>query len=153
MVAMVMIMTMTMMVITMTHPLLLLPFEGAATIVVDNEIRSQVHTGCPSLAEGFHNDVDAGDSDDQDEDDDLLYLNSGPVTAPQAVPGKRARGRCSSTLMMMMMLMMVTQHIPTSQIPTRWESDIMMKGGNMTQSNSHHTNIQMFQETIDNSAH
>ena len=105
MVAMVMIMTMTMMVITMTHPLLLLPFEGAATIVVDNEIRSQVHTGCPSLAEGFHNDVDAGDSDDQDEDDDLLYLNSGPVTAPQAVPGKRARGRCSSTLMLMMMLM------------------------------------------------
>ena len=102
-----MIMTMTMMVITMTHPLLLLPFEGAATIVVDNEIRSQVHTGCPSLAEGFHYDVDAGDRDDQDEDDDLLYLNSGPVTAPQAVPGKRARGRCSSTLMIMMMVMMM----------------------------------------------
>ena len=39
------------------------------------------------------------------------------------------------------MTIMVTQHIPTSQIPTRWESDIMMKGGNMTQSNSHHTHI------------
>ena len=88
-------------------PLLSFDFERAATIVVDNEIRSQVHTGCPSLAEGFHNDVDAGDSDDQDEDDDLLYLNSGPVTAPQAVPGKRARGRCSSTLMLMMMVMMM----------------------------------------------
>ena len=35
-----------------------------------------------------------------------------------------------------MMIIMVTQHIPT-----RWESDIMMKGGNMTQSNSHHTYI------------
>ena len=44
-------------------------------------------------------------------------------------------------MMMTMMMMMVTQHIPTSQIPTRWESDIMMKGGNMTQSNSHHTHI------------
>ena len=44
-------------------------------------------------------------------------------------------------MIFMMMMMMVTQHIPTSQIPTRWESDIMMKGGNVTQSNSHHTLI------------
>ena len=36
-------------------------------------------------------------------------------------------------------IIMVTQHIPTSHIPTRWEYDIMMKGGNMTQSHSHHT--------------
>ena len=35
----------------------------------------------------------------------------------------------------------VTQDIPTSQNPTRWESDIMMKGGNMTQSNSHRIDI------------
>ena len=35
-----------------------------------------------------------------------------------------------------MMMMMGTQHIPT-----RWESDIMVDGGNMTQSNSHHTHI------------
>ena len=39
------------------------------------------------------------------------------------------------------MVNMVTQHIPTSHIPIRWESVIMMKGGNMTQSNSHHTHI------------
>ena len=38
-----------------------------------------------------------------------------------------------------MMMMMVTQLIPTSHIPTRWEYVIMMKGGNMTQSHSHHT--------------
>ena len=47
---------------------------------------------------------------------------------------------------MALMMMMVTQHIPT-----RWESDIMIKGGNMTQSNSHHTHILMFGETLDNS--
>ena len=41
-------------------------------------------------------------------------------------------------VVVVIMMMMVNQHIPTSQIPTRWESDIMMKGGNMTQSNSHH---------------
>ena len=34
---------------------------------------------------------------------------------------------------------MVTQQITTSHIPTWWESVIMMKGGNMTQSDSHHT--------------
>ena len=34
---------------------------------------------------------------------------------------------------------MVTQHIPTSHIPTRWEYVIMLRGGNMTQSHSHHT--------------
>ena len=34
--------------------------------------------------------------------------------------------------MMMMIVIMVTQHIPT-----RWESDIMVKDGNMRQSNSH----------------
>ena len=101
-----MLMMMMVVMTTMTHHHLLLPFEGAATIVVDNEIRSQVHTGCPSLAVGFdfHNDEDDTGNDDNDdvdnEDnaDDLLYLNSGPVTAPQAVPGKNARGRCSSTL-------------------------------------------------------
>ena len=59
----------------------------------------------------------------------------------------------SVNLIITTIIIMVTQHIPTSQIPTRWESDIMIKGGNLTQSNSHHTNIQMFQETIDNSAH
>ena len=32
-------------------------------------------------------------------------------------------------MMMMMMMMMVTQHIPTSHIPNRWEYVIMMKGG------------------------
>ena len=37
------------------------------------------------------------------------------------------------------MVDMVTQHIPTSHIPIRWESVIMMKGGNMTQSFSYHT--------------
>ena len=54
------------------------------------------------------------------------------------------------TLMAMMMammtmttMMMVTQHIPNSQIPTRWESDIMILGGNMTQSNSHYTHVHM----------
>ena len=44
-------------------------------------------------------------------------------------------------IIIVIIIIMVTQHIPTSQIPTRWESDIMMKGGNMTQSNSHHTHI------------
>ena len=44
-------------------------------------------------------------------------------------------------MMMMMMMMMVTQYIPTSQIPTRWESDIIMKGGNMTESDSHQAHI------------
>ena len=38
-------------------------------------------------------------------------------------------------------VIMVTQLIPTSHIPTRWEYVIMMKGGNMTQSNSHHTHV------------
>ena len=33
------------------------------------------------------------------------------------------------------------QHIPTSHIPTWWEYVIMMKGGNMTQSHSHHVKI------------
>ena len=50
----------------------------------------------------------------------------------------------NKVIMMIIMITLVkkvTQHIPTSQIPTRWESDIMMKGGNMTQSNSHHTHI------------
>ena len=65
-------MMMKMMMTTMTHHLLLLPFEGAATIVVDNQIRSQVHTGCPSLAVGFdfHNDEDDNDDDDHDNDDE-----------------------------------------------------------------------------------
>ena len=44
---------------------------------------------------------------------------------------------------------MVTQHIATSQIPTRWKCDIMIKGENMTQSNPHHTHILMFGETLD----
>ena len=44
-------------------------------------------------------------------------------------------------VMMMTMIMMVTQLIPTSHIPTRWEYVIMMKGGNMTQSNSHYTHL------------
>ena len=41
-------------------------------------------------------------------------------------------------LMMMMMMVMAYRHIPTSHIPTWWEYVIMMKGGNMTQSYSHH---------------
>ena len=36
-----------------------------------------------------------------------------------------------------LMMMMASQQIPTSHIPTRWEYDIMIKGGNMTQSHSH----------------
>ena len=131
MVAMVMITTMIMMVTPMTHPLLL-SFEGAATIVIDNQIRSQVHADCSSLTDGFYFYNDEGDYNDEDDDeyndqnddsenndnkndddgygdndDDLLYLNSGPVTAPQAVPGKSARGRCSSTFMMMIMTVMM----------------------------------------------
>ena len=131
MVAMVMITTMMMMVTPMTHPLLL-SFEGAATIVIDNQIRSQVHADCSSLTDGFYlynDECDYNDEDDDeyndenddsenndnkddddgygDKDDDLLYLNSGPVTAPQAVPGKSARGRCSSTFMMMIMTVMM----------------------------------------------
>ena len=43
--------------------------------------------------------------------------------------------------MMMTMMTMVTQHIPTSHNPTKWESVIMMKGGNLTQSISHPTYI------------
>ena len=42
---------------------------------------------------------------------------------------------------MMMMMMMVTQHIPTRHIPTRWEYDIMNRGGNVTLSYSHHIYI------------
>ena len=38
-----------------------------------------------------------------------------------------------------MMIMTVTQYIPTGHIPTRGESVIMMKCGNMTQSNSRQT--------------
>ena len=44
-------------------------------------------------------------------------------------------------VMMMMMMMTAYQHIPTSHIPTWWEYVIMMKGGNMTQSHSHHVKI------------
>ena len=40
-----------------------------------------------------------------------------------------------------MMIMMVTQHIPTRHIPTRWEYDIMNRGGNVTLSYSHHIYI------------
>ena len=42
-------------------------------------------------------------------------------------------------MMMMIMMMMAYQQITTSHIPTRWEYVILMKGGNMTQSDSHHT--------------
>ena len=41
----------------------------------------------------------------------------------------------------MVMMMLVTQYAPTSHIPTRWESVMMMRYGNMTQSNSHHTHL------------
>ena len=41
-------------------------------------------------------------------------------------------------MMKQMMIIMAYQHIPTSHIPTRWEFVNMMKGGNMTQSHSHH---------------
>ena len=30
------------------------------------------------------------------------------------------------------------QHIPTRHIPTRWEYDMMIRGGNVTLSYSHH---------------
>ena len=39
------------------------------------------------------------------------------------------------------MMLMVTQHIPTRHIPTRWEYDIMNRGGNVTLSYSHHIYI------------
>ena len=39
------------------------------------------------------------------------------------------------------LLTMVTQHIPTRHIPTRWEYDIMNRGGNVTLSYSHHIYI------------
>ena len=42
-------------------------------------------------------------------------------------------------IIIVVVMMMVTQQITTGHIPTRWESVMMMKGGNMTQSNSHHT--------------
>ena len=42
---------------------------------------------------------------------------------------------------MMMMMIWVTQHIPTRHIPTRWEYDIMNRGGNVTLSYSHHIYI------------
>ena len=42
-------------------------------------------------------------------------------------------------LLLLIIIVMVTQHITTGHIPTRWESVMMMKGGNMTRSNSHHT--------------
>ena len=38
-------------------------------------------------------------------------------------------------------MMMAYQHIPTSHIPTKWEYVIMIKGGNITQSHSHHVQI------------
>ena len=40
---------------------------------------------------------------------------------------------------MMMVKIMVTQHIPTSHNPARWESIMMMKCKNMTQSDYHQT--------------
>ena len=40
--------------------------------------------------------------------------------------------RPKAGLGLVIMMMMVTQHIPAIQIPNRWESDIMMNGGNMT---------------------
>ena len=42
---------------------------------------------------------------------------------------------------MMMVIWWVTQHIPTRHIPTRWEYDIMNRGGNVTLSYSHHIYI------------
>ena len=54
---------------------------------------------------------------------------------------------CMIIMMMTVIIMMIIlkvmmkmdyQHIPTSHITTRWEYVIMMKGGNMTQSHSHH---------------
>ena len=57
--------------------------------------------------------------------------------------GRDEEGGLNVNVMMMVvvMMMMVTQHVPTSHIPTRWESVLMMKGGNMTQSISHHIHI------------
>ena len=43
--------------------------------------------------------------------------------------------------MIMTLMVAVTQRIPTSHIPTKWESVLMMKGGNMEQSISHHTYV------------
>ena len=98
------------------------------------------------------------DDDDNDEYDDDAYGRQGERTcglesmsmAMVMSPWQRSP---RYIIIIIIIIIMVTQHIPTSQIPTRWESDIMIKGGNMPQSNSHHINIQMFQETIDNSAH
>ena len=58
--------------------------------------------------------------------------------AAEAEAAREARAKVVMMLMVMLVVM-ANQHIPTSQNPTRWESDIMMKGWNVTQSNSHST--------------
>ena len=42
------------------------------------------------------------------------------------------------TNIMVMMIDEAYQHIPTRHIPTRWEYDMMIRGGNVTLSYSHH---------------
>ena len=49
--------------------------------------------------------------------------------------------RLRAGVIIIIVIIMAYQHIPTSHIPTWWEYVIMMKGGNMTQSNSHHTHV------------
>ena len=93
------------------------------------------------------------DDDDNDEYDDDAYGRQGERTcglesmsmAMVMSPWQRSP---RYIIIIIIIIIMVTQHIPTSQIPTRWESDIMMKGGNMTQSNSHHTHISIIEEPL-----
>ena len=57
----------------------------------------------------------------------------------QCLEGEEMRWGGTS-IIIISVIIMAYQQITTSHIPTRWESVIMMKGGNMTQSDSHHTN-------------
>ena len=83
-----------------------------------------------------------------DSNQSLLLLQSQlPINDSRELAGSRVdqeAGESSSSIsiiiivVIVIVVIMAYQHIPTSNIPTRWEYVILMKGGNMTQSHSHH---------------
>ena len=92
----------------------------------------------------WDDDDDTGDDDDDDDgndDDDGLPAYSHQSYSHQVGICHNDEGWEYDTVNFPPYLYIMTlgDWNATSHIPTRWESVIMMKGGNMTQSNSHHT--------------
>ena len=71
----------------------------------------------------------------------VLFLIYMPTAASTwGLLGDLAAGMCIQSLCEgpVGLVVMAYQHIPTRHIPTRWEYDMMIRGGNVTLSYSHH---------------